>query len=42
MQCTVALDEYTLQDNFELKAFMLTLVCLLSFWTENTLPESYI
>ena len=29
MHCTVAfLDEYPLPDSFELKAFMLTLVCL--------------
>ena len=36
------LDEYPLPDSLELKAFMLTLACLLSitFWTENPLPEN--
>ena len=33
MHCTVAfLDEYPLPDSFELKSFMLTLVCLLLFF----------
>ena len=36
------MDKYS----FELKAFMLTLACLLTithrFWTENPLPESYL
>ena len=47
MHCTVAfLDEYPLPDSFELKSFMLTLVCLLnyhiSFGLKKTLPESYL
>ena len=38
-------DEYPLPDSFELKSFMLTLVCLqpsYSLWTENPSQESYL
>ena len=44
MHCTVAfLDEYPLPDNFEVKAFMVTLVLNSHiFLTESHLPESYL
>ena len=44
MHCTVSfLDEYPLPDNFELKAFMLTLVCLFNpFQSELREQEMYI
>ena len=46
MHCTLAfLNEHPLPDSFELKAFMLTLVCFLnhnSFLPENPLPDTYL